>query len=48
MSSQTIQTNRPPPRIEINAWGETGWPLGAAVLALTEATEILCAPEITV
>jgi len=48
MSSQTIQTNRPPPRIEINAWGETGWPLGAAVLALTEATETLCAPEITV
>jgi hypothetical protein len=44
----SIQTNHSPPRIEINAWGETGWPTGAAALALTEAIETMCAPEIAV
>ena len=38
MQGLILNTGRPPPRIEINAWGEYGWALGAGALALAEAT----------
>ncbi len=41
MRSLIIQSGRPAPRIEVNAWGEFGWALGAAALALAAATEEL-------
>jgi len=38
MQRQILKTGREGPRIEINAWGEFGWALGAAALALTAST----------
>lgn len=43
MKGMTIATGRPPPRIEINAWGEYGWALGAGAMALSAATDTIFA-----
>ena len=45
MQTLIIDAGRPPPRIEVNAWGEFGWALGAAAMALSEATEAMFAGE---
>jgi len=39
MKSLMLETGRPPPRIEIHAWGDLLWAHGAAALALNEVTE---------
>jgi len=39
MESLMLQTNRPPPRIEVHAWGDMLWAHGAAALALSAVTE---------
>ena len=46
MSNLVINTGRPPPPIEIHAWGDLLWAHGAAALALSAVTErILTAPR---
>ncbi len=40
MSNLTLQTGRPPPKIEIHAWGDLLWAQGAAALALEQATNV--------
>ncbi|MBF9031688.1 ROK family protein [Rhodobacterales bacterium HKCCE3408] len=45
MRTLIIDSGRPPPRIEVNAWGEFGWARGAAAMALAEATDALFAGE---
>jgi predicted NBD/HSP70 family sugar kinase len=39
MQNFAIQTGRPPPSIEIHAWGDLLWAHGAAALALSAVTE---------
>ena len=39
MREMSLDTNRPPPPIEIHAWGDLLWAHGAAALALYEVTE---------
>jgi len=39
MEALCINTGRPPPPIEIHAWGDLLWAHGAAALALSEVTE---------
>lgn len=39
MENLCINTGRPPPPIEIHAWGDLLWAHGAAALALSEVTE---------
>ena len=39
MREMSLDTNRPPPPIEIHAWGDLLWAHGAAALALHEVTE---------
>jgi predicted NBD/HSP70 family sugar kinase len=41
MESLMLQANRPPPRIEVHAWGDMLWAHGAAALALSAVTEAL-------
>jgi len=41
----TLDTGRPPPRIEIHAWGDLIWARGAAVLALDAVTAAALDPE---
>ncbi|MBF9034445.1 ROK family protein [Rhodobacterales bacterium HKCCE2091] len=45
MRGLIIDTTRPPPRIAVNAWGEYGWALGGAAMALSESTEALFAGD---
>lgn len=39
MDSLMLAANRPPPRIEVHAWGDMLWAHGAAALALSAVTE---------
>lgn len=39
MNALALDTGRPPPKIEIHAWGDLLWAHGAAALALSEVTE---------
>mgnify|MGYP001168730324 FL=1 len=39
MESLMLHANRPPPRIEVHAWGDLLWAHGAAALALSAVTE---------
>nr|WP_232372497.1 ROK family transcriptional regulator [Acuticoccus mangrovi] len=41
VASLTLDTGRPTPRVEINAWGDMVWARGAAALALARLTEQL-------
>jgi len=41
MATLTLQTGRPAPRVEIQAWGDLLWAQGAAALALESATTTL-------
>jgi predicted NBD/HSP70 family sugar kinase len=42
----SMNTSRPPPRIEIHAWGDLLWAHGAAALALSDVTQrLLGAPR---
>jgi len=44
MQALTLETGRPPPKVEIHAWGDQIWARGAAALAWDEATKAaLCA-----
>ncbi|MGB5559790.1 MAG: ROK family transcriptional regulator [Paracoccaceae bacterium] len=45
MSNLTLQTGRPPPKIEIHAWGDLLWAQGAAALALEQATNAAISAE---
>ena len=46
MDNLVINTGRPPPPIEIHAWGDLLWAHGAAALALSAVTErVLTAPR---
>lgn len=38
MNALTLQTGRPPPKVEIHAWGDLLWAQGAAALALETAS----------
>ncbi|MFN0114859.1 MAG: ROK family protein [Paracoccaceae bacterium] len=40
-----IDSGRPPPKIEIHAWGDLLWAHGAAALALAQVTEGLVGPQ---
>lgn len=40
-----IDSGRPPPKIEIHAWGDLLWAHGAAALALSQVTEGLLGPQ---
>ena len=44
MENLAINTGRPPPPIEIHAWGDLLWAHGAAALALSEVTEAILSP----
>ena len=44
MENLAIDTGRPPPPIEIHAWGDLLWAHGAAALALSEVTGAILAP----
>lgn len=44
LGALAIDTGRPPPPIEIHAWGDLLWAHGAAALALSAVTERLLAP----
>jgi predicted NBD/HSP70 family sugar kinase len=44
MKALAIDTGRPPPPIEIHAWGDLLWAHGAAALALSAVSEGLLAP----
>ncbi|MCL4186025.1 MAG: ROK family protein [Rhodobacteraceae bacterium] len=44
LGALAIDTGRPPPPIEIHAWGDLLWAHGAAALALSEVTGRLIAP----
>jgi predicted NBD/HSP70 family sugar kinase len=39
MDSLMLNANRPPPKIEVHAWGDMLWAHGAAALALSAVTE---------
>lgn len=39
MQTLTLPANRPPPKIEVHAWGDMLWAHGAAALALSAVTE---------
>jgi predicted NBD/HSP70 family sugar kinase len=45
MRALLMDTGRPPPRVEIRAWGDLVWAQGAAALALELATATALAPE---
>ncbi|MFN3642837.1 MAG: ROK family protein [Gemmobacter sp.] len=46
MARMLVAPDRPPPRIEVHAWGDLLWAWGAAALALSEVTEgVLRAPR---
>ncbi len=44
MENLAINTGRPPPPIEIHAWGDLLWAHGAAALALSEVTAAILSP----
>ena len=44
MEALVLNTGRPPPTIEIHAWGDLLWAHGAAALALSAVTEGQLAP----
>lgn len=44
MQTMVLETGRPLPPVEINAWGEMLWAHGAAALALQAVTDGLLAP----
>jgi len=46
MRALTMENTGPPPRIEINAWGDLVWARGAAALALTVQTDQIGAREV--
>ncbi|MGR3660708.1 MAG: ROK family protein [Paracoccaceae bacterium] len=41
LTTMCLQTGRPPPRVEIQTWGDLLWAQGAAVLALDSATNTI-------
>jgi len=45
MRALLMDTGRPPPRVEIRAWGDLVWAQGAAALALELATATALAAE---
>ena len=43
MANMTLLSDRPPPKVEIHAWGDLLWAQGAAALALEHATDTVMA-----